>query len=92
MGLLSELVVQLIPFTQKLVQQSTPVLVVGGIFGFCVFATVLNIIQQLLFADPNKPPVVFHIFPFFGSTIIYGIDPYKFFFACQEKVRVACSA
>lgn len=89
MGVLSHLVAQLNPVTQELAQQHTPVLVFGGIFAFCVIATVLNIVQQLLFVNPNKPPVVFHIFPFFGSTIIYGIDPYKFFFACQEKVRIS---
>lgn len=44
-----------------------------------------NIVQQLLFANPQEPPVVFHWIPFIGSTISYGIDPYKFFFACQEK-------
>lgn len=85
MGVLSDLLIQFDPVIQKLAQQSTSVLVIGGIVTFCVIAIVLNIIQQLLFADPNKPPVVFHIFPFFGSTIVYGIDPYKFFFACQEK-------
>lgn len=28
---------------------------------------------------------MFHLVPFIGSTIAYGIDPYKFFFACREK-------
>ncbi|KAL8939803.1 MAG: hypothetical protein Q9216_003154 [Gyalolechia sp. 2 TL-2023] len=44
-----------------------------------------NILQQILFKDPSKPPVVFHWIPFIGSTVIYGIDPYKFFFDCQAK-------
>jgi sterol 14-demethylase len=48
-------------------------------------ATVTNVIQQLYFPNPNRPPVVFHIFPLIGSTIPYGIDPYKFFFDCREK-------
>lgn len=52
---------------------------------FTTLAIVLNILSQLLFKDPNEPPVVFHIVPFFGSTITYGIDPFKFFFSCKEK-------
>ncbi|KAI4179681.1 MAG: hypothetical protein LQ346_007147 [Caloplaca aetnensis] len=47
--------------------------------GFC------NMLRQKLFADPNKPPVVLHWFPFIGSTTEYGMDPYKFFFDCQAK-------
>lgn len=45
----------------------------------------LNVAQQLFFRNPNEPPIVFHLVPFIGSTISYGIDPYKFFFACREK-------
>ena len=56
---------------------------------FVVLAIVLNVLQQLLFKNPDEPPVVFHWVPFFGSTIIYGIDPYKFFFSCREKVSAA---
>nr|QIM40864.1 lanosterol 14 alpha-demethylase C [Calonectria pseudonaviculata] len=48
-------------------------------------AIVHNVLQQLYFADPHRPPVVFHIFPFIGSTVRYGIDPYKFFFDCRAK-------
>ncbi|EPS41911.1 hypothetical protein H072_4113 [Dactylellina haptotyla CBS 200.50] len=44
-----------------------------------------NILRQLYFPDPNKPPVVFHWLPFIGSTVYYGINPYKFFFECREK-------
>lgn len=51
-----------------------------------VLVVVLNVLNQLLFKNPKEPPVVFHWFPFIGSTITYGIHPYKFFFACQEKV------
>jgi cytochrome P450 len=46
---------------------------------------VQNVIRQLFFADPHRPPVVFHLFPLIGSTIQYGIDPYKFFFDCRAK-------
>lgn len=91
MGFLSSLLTELQPFTEGLTKQSTTFLVVAGLLSLCTTATILNVIQQLFFADPNVPPVVFHIFPFFGSTIIYGIDPYKFFFGCQEKVLAFCS-
>ncbi|KAF2480722.1 eburicol 14 alpha-demethylase [Neohortaea acidophila] len=56
--------------------------------GFALFVTLsilLNVLSQLLFRNPHEPPVVFHWVPFFGSTITYGIDPYRFFFACREK-------
>lgn len=51
-------------------------------------AILLNVAYQLLLRRSNKtqPPLVFHWIPFLGSTISYGIDPYKFFFDCQEKV------
>ena len=52
---------------------------------FTTLAIVLNVLNQLLSRNPNEPPVVFHWVPFFGSTITYGMDPFKFFFACQEK-------
>lgn len=29
--------------------------------------------------------MVFHWFPFIGSTVSYGMDPYKFFFDCRAK-------
>jgi hypothetical protein len=44
-----------------------------------------NVIKQLFFADSNEPPLVFHIFPVIGSTIQYGMDPYKFFFDCRAQ-------
>lgn len=44
-----------------------------------------NVLRQLLTRNPNEPPLVFHLVPFFGSTITYGIDPYKFFFRCREQ-------
>jgi hypothetical protein len=47
---------------------------------------VVNLIHQFFFYQRNEPPVVFHWFPFIGSTVSYGMDPYKFFFASREKV------
>ncbi|KAH6677819.1 cytochrome P450 [Plectosphaerella plurivora] len=48
-------------------------------------AVINNVVKQLWFPDPNRPPVVFHIFPFIGSTVEYGIDPYKFF--AKQRAR-----
>ncbi|OAG39851.1 hypothetical protein AYO21_05917 [Fonsecaea monophora] len=46
---------------------------------------VTNIVKQLFFRDPHRPPVVWHWVPLIGSTVDYGQDPYKFFFKCREK-------
>ena len=56
-----------------------------GLTAFVVSAVVLNVLSQLLLKNPTEPPVVFHWFPIIGSTVTYGIDPFKFFFACREK-------
>ena len=56
-----------------------------GLAAFLALAVVLNVLSQLLFRNPNQPPLVFHWFPFIGSTVIYGIHPYNFFFECQKK-------
>ncbi|KAL9125105.1 MAG: hypothetical protein Q9217_005642 [Psora testacea] len=54
--------------------------------GFLVtLVIVVNVLQQILFKDPNKPPVVFHLLPIIGSTVTYGMDPFKFFFDSQAK-------
>lgn len=57
-----------------------------GLLTFLVVVVVLNVLRQILFKNSNEPPVVFHWFPFVGSTISYGIDPYKFFFDARAKV------
>lgn len=53
--------------------------------GIVAVVIINNVVKQLWFADPNRPPVVFHWLPFFGSTIEYGIDPYRFFFKYRAK-------
>lgn len=60
----------------------------AAVLGLLV-AIVLNIAYQLFIRrwKTTEPPIVFHWVPFLGSTISYGIDPYKFFFACREKVH-----
>ncbi|QUC18405.1 uncharacterized protein UV8b_02646 [Ustilaginoidea virens] len=52
---------------------------------FVVLSIALNVANQFLFANPNEPPVVFHWFPFIGSTITYGIDPLKFLHENRAK-------
>lgn len=58
---------------------------------FLALAVVLNVAQQLLPQPKNAPPVVWHWFPFVGSAVTYGMDPYTFFFECRKKVRAAAS-
>ncbi|TGO90517.1 hypothetical protein BPOR_0061g00140 [Botrytis porri] len=73
------------PLAQEFSQRSTGVVVAAGVAAFIVLSVVLNVLNQVLFANPNEPPVVFHWLPIIGSTITYGMDPYKFFFECREK-------
>lgn len=82
MGLLTEVSGPLGDFTST---ASTPVLVASGVASFLVLAVVLNVLSQLLLKNPNEPPLVFHWFPVIGSTITYGMDPFKFFFANKAK-------
>lgn len=60
---------------------------IGVLFAaFLVLSVVVNVAQQLLFKNPNEPPVVFHLFPIIGSTITYGMDPPRFFVENRQKV------
>lgn len=52
---------------------------------FLTLFFLLHIFPQLYRKDPSKPPVVFHWFPFIGSTIQYGLNPYKFFEKQRKK-------
>ncbi|KAE8378245.1 serine/threonine protein kinase chk2 [Aspergillus bertholletiae] len=56
-----------------------------GLLSTLVVSVIINVLRQLLFKNRKEPPLVFHWFPFIGSTISYGMDPYRFFFNCQEK-------
>ena len=51
-----------------------------------VLIVIGNVLQQLWFSNPHEPPVIFHWFPLIGNSISYGIDPFRFFFQCREKV------
>lgn len=64
---------------------STTVLIASSLAILLVLSIIVNVLRQLLVRNPNEPPVVFHWVPIIGSTITYGIDPYKFFFNCREK-------
>ena len=66
--------------------QSWLILGVVGLLSLVAVSIVVNVLRQLLFKNPNEPPVVFHWFPFVGSTITYGMDPYRFFSDCRDKV------
>lgn len=67
--------------------QSTWVLSIVGVLSLLTISIIINVLRQLLFKNSKEPPVVFHWFPFVGSTVSYGMDPYKFFFDCKAKVR-----
>lgn len=83
MGLLAHIAGPLGDFTAD---ASLPLLLAAGTASFIVLAIVLNVLKQLLFKNPNEPPVVFHWFPVLGNTVTYGMDPYKFFFENRAKV------
>ncbi|GAM82475.1 hypothetical protein ANO11243_004550 [Dothideomycetidae sp. 11243] len=88
MGILAAALDQLpTGLSRQLETQSTVVLVSASVLCFFVAAVLLNVLSQLI-RDRNRgsnPPMVFHWVPFIGSTIPYGIDPYKFFFECRKK-------
>ncbi|KAJ5114571.1 hypothetical protein NUU61_000330 [Penicillium alfredii] len=72
-------------FCEHCSSQSIYTLAAVGLLSFLTLSVVTNVLCQLLLKNPHEPPVVFHWFPFVGSTISYGMDPYKFFFDCRAK-------
>jgi hypothetical protein len=74
------------PLANYAANSSPLVLTAAAGASFLVLVVLINVLKQLVFANPNEPPVVFHWFPIIGSTISYGIDPYKFFFSNRAKV------
>ena len=60
--------------------------IVTAIAILVMLATLTTVMQQILFKNPNEPPIVFHWLPVIGSTVTYGTDPFRFFFDCQKKV------
>ncbi|KAH9902209.1 cytochrome P450 [Xylariomycetidae sp. FL2044] len=73
------------PLSQQLSQLSTASQVGVVAAGLLFFAVFLNVMKQILFRNPNEPPMVFHWFPVIGSTITYGMDPPTFFRENREK-------
>lgn len=78
------------PLQDLFSDKSTGVIIAAGLLSFVVVAIIFNVLGQLLIKNPNEPPLVFHWVPFIGSTVTYGIDPYRFFFSCREKVLERC--
>ncbi|EIM24094.1 cytochrome P450 [Wallemia mellicola] len=65
---------------------STTLQYILGAIAFVVISIVLNVLSQVLpIKSSSSPPMVFHIVPFIGSTITYGMDPYKFMFDNRKK-------
>ncbi|KAF7545539.1 hypothetical protein G7Z17_g9090 [Cylindrodendrum hubeiense] len=77
MGLIQELAGH--PLTQQFQTLGLGTQVAIGFTTFIVLSVVLNVIGQLLPTNSNEPPLVFHWFPFIGSTVTYGMDPPTFF-------------
>lgn len=84
MGILEDIAA---PLTEIASSTSTSVLVAASVIALLVVSVVVNVLSQLLFKNQNEPPLVFHWFPLIGNTVTYGMDPFKFFFACREKVH-----
>ncbi|KAL7917803.1 cytochrome P450 [Trichoderma austrokoningii] len=45
----------------------------------------INLLRQALPRNKQEPPTVFHLLPFIGNAVLYGIDPLKFFKKCRDK-------
>ncbi|THH06448.1 hypothetical protein EW145_g4083 [Phellinidium pouzarii] len=57
-----------------------------GLINIPTIIVLLNVTWQLIKPrERSLPPVVFHWFPFIGSSISYGNDPINFFLKCREK-------
>ncbi|RFU24430.1 hypothetical protein B7463_g11908, partial [Scytalidium lignicola] len=82
MGVLEVAALQLRQLTDEL---GIGPVVALGVCAFIVLAVTLNVLNQLLFKNPNEPPVVFHWFPIIGSTVTYGMEPFKFFLENKAK-------
>lgn len=83
MGLLEDVAGPLAQQFSKLGTASQVGVVVAA---FIVLSVVLNVLNQLMFKNPNEPPVVFHWLPLIGSTVTYGMDPPRFFKENSKKV------
>ncbi|KAM0286993.1 hypothetical protein ACHAQH_000678 [Verticillium albo-atrum] len=82
MGLLQEITG---PLSQQFHALGTASQVGVVVFAVVILSVFVHVANQLLFKNPNEPPVVFSWFPFFGSTVVYGMDPPAFFEANRKK-------
>jgi sterol 14-demethylase len=89
MGVLQDVSVQLEPLAQRFFQLGTASQIGVALASVVALIIFVNVAQQILFKNPNEPPVVFHLLPWFGSTVIYGMDPPKFLQVNRTKVRCA---
>lgn len=85
MGVLEEFSGHLSPLCEQFSRLSTVSQVGITVFGFITLSVVFNVLRQILFKNPNEPPLVFHWFPIIGSTITYGMDPPTFFHSMRAK-------
>jgi hypothetical protein len=89
MGVLQDVSVHLDPLAQRFFQLGIASQV-GVVVASVVFLSVfLNVAQQIFFKNPNEPPVVFHWFPWIGSTVTYGINPPVWLKENRAKVRIS---
>ncbi|KAL9944833.1 hypothetical protein ACHAP9_000319 [Verticillium nonalfalfae] len=82
MGLLQEITG---PAAQQFQTLGTASQVGVVVFGVVLLSVVIHVANQLLFKNPNEPPMVFSWFPFIGNTVTYGMDPPAFFEANKKK-------
>ncbi|OQO07713.1 Eburicol 14-alpha-demethylase [Cryoendolithus antarcticus] len=82
MGLLQTLAGPLAPHIDSL---PTWLVIVTALASLLTLTIIINVANQILTRRSDEPPVVFHLLPWIGSTVTYGIDPYAFFFKCRAK-------
>ena len=76
----------LTPLAEQIAQRGLPIVITAGLAAFLTVTVVFNVLSQVLFKNRNEPPVVFHWLPIIGSTVTYGMDPYRFFQSNRAKV------
>lgn len=81
MGVVSQLWVLAEPIRQLPIYQSVPLI----LFSALVVSVLVNVVMQLLPKSPNSVPVVFYWFPWVGSAVTYGQQPYEFFENNRKK-------
>lgn len=74
------------PVSQRFSDMGTASQVGVMVAAFVALSVIVHVTKQILFKNPNEPPVVFSWFPIIGSTITYGMDPPRFFEENRAKV------